>query len=145
MLAYLRADGRPGQSPIWYRVDGARFVMTTVTGSPKERALRRDPRICLTVQDETAPYRAVIADGDVELRALPAGQTDDASARALLRARRRPRLRRADRRALRATGLTEITLAPGELRGFDNLRALSAAERAWFRLRRRLPAPLRAL
>ena len=145
VLSYLRAEGRPGQSPIWYRVDGARFVMTTVTGSPKERALRRDPRICLTVQDEAAPYRAVIADGEAALRALPAGEVDDLSA-----------LRYFGRAGARAyakqtaelytqTGLTEITLAPDELRGFDNLRALSAAERAWFRLRKRLPARLRAL
>ena len=80
VLAYVRADGRPGQAPIWYRVDGARFFMSTVTGSPKHRALRRDPRICLTIQDERPPYRAVLADGEAVPRALPARETDGISA-----------------------------------------------------------------
>lgn len=145
VLSYLRADGRPCQSPIWYRVDGARFVMTTVTGSPKERALRRDPRVCLTIQDEAAPYRAVIADATAELRALPRGVTDAPTAvRYFGRVGARAYAAQTDE--LYATaGLTEVVVAPLELRGFDNLRALSAAERAFFRLRNHLPVPKRWL
>ncbi len=145
VLSYLRADGRPCQSPIWYRVDGARFVMTTVTGSPKERALRRDPRVCLTIQDEAAPYRAVIADAVAELRPLPPGQTDGASAlRYFGRVGARAYAAQTDE-IYAASGLTEVIVAPHELRGFDNLNALSASERVFFRLRNHLPVPKRWL
>jgi nitroimidazol reductase NimA-like FMN-containing flavoprotein (pyridoxamine 5'-phosphate oxidase superfamily) len=37
------------------------------TGSAKHRALQRDPRVCVAVQDDRPPYRAVIIDGTVEL------------------------------------------------------------------------------
>ena len=145
VLSYLRADGRPCQSPIWYRVDGASFVMTTVTGSPKARALRRDPRVCLTIQDEAAPYRAVIADAVAELRPLPPGETDRESAlRYFGRVGARAYAKQTDE-LYAASGLTEISVAPSELRGFDNLNALSAGERAFFRLRNHLPVPRRWL
>jgi nitroimidazol reductase NimA-like FMN-containing flavoprotein (pyridoxamine 5'-phosphate oxidase superfamily) len=45
VLAYLRADGRPGQAPIWYTYRDRAFHMSTVTGSPKHRALVREPRV----------------------------------------------------------------------------------------------------
>ena len=44
--------------------------MSTVTGSPKHRALERDARVSLTIQDETAPYRAVVMEGTVDLAPL---------------------------------------------------------------------------
>lgn len=145
VLAYVRADGRPCQSPIWYRVDGARFVMTTPTGSPKERALRRDPRVCLTVQDEAAPYRAVIADAVAQLRDLPSGATDAPTAvRYLGRVGAAAYAAQTDE-IYAASGLTEIVVAPDALRGFDNLHALSAPERAFVRLRNHLPVPRRWL
>lgn len=145
VLSYLRADGRPCQSPIWYRLDGARFVMTTVTGSPKERALRRDARVCLTIQDEAAPYRAVIADAVAELRPLPPGETDRASAlRYFGRVGAGAYAKQTDE-LYSASGLTKISVAPSELRGFDNLNALSPGERVFFRLRNHLPVPRRWL
>ena len=62
ILSYVRLDGRPGQVPIWYvHRDGALFLSTD-DGSAKHRALLRDPRVCVTIQDERPPYRAIIFD-----------------------------------------------------------------------------------
>ena len=67
ILSYARRDGRPNQVPIWYAYRDGRFLMLTSKTSPKAKALARDPRVCLTIQDETPPYRAVIIDGRVTL------------------------------------------------------------------------------
>lgn len=71
-LAYVRRDGRPNQAPLWYRYADGVMVFAVMTGSAKHRALLRDNRVCVTVQDERPPYRAAIIDGTVEL-ILPVG------------------------------------------------------------------------
>jgi len=143
VLAYVRADGRPGQAPIWYTYRDGAFYMSTTTGSPKQRALARDPRVCLTIQDERPPYRAILADGTVELAPLPAGAPDPTAGMAV---RYFGRVAAAEYERMTAeeyarTGLTLITLRPAALRGFDNSRALGRATLAFVRLRDRLPIP----
>ena len=142
VLGYLRSDGRPHQAPIWYTHHAGRFHLTTLTGSPKHRALRRDPRISLTVQDERPPYRAVIVSGRAELRPLDPGDdpTEGMAIRYFGRA-----AAGAYERMMRSTwdaqGLTLVTLAPEEVMGFDNTRAMTASQRAFLRLREWLPLP----
>ena len=67
-LATTRADGRPHVAPIWYDLgdDGA-VVFTTGAESLKGKALRRDPRVCLCVDDETPPFSFVIVEGTAKL------------------------------------------------------------------------------
>lgn len=143
VLAYVRADGRPGQAPIWYVYRDGAFFMTTSTGSPKHRALARDPRVCLTIQDERPPYRAILADGRVTLEPQPQGAADPTAS---IATRYFGRVGAAEYERMTAeanaqTGLTLITLRPAELRGFDNTRAINAALLAYVRLRDRLPIP----
>jgi PPOX class probable F420-dependent enzyme len=147
LLAYLRSDGRPGQAPIWYTYRAGAFHFSTVTGSPKHRALARDPRVCLTIQDERPPYRALIADGTVELEPLDGSFADPTQGMA---ARYFGRLGAAEYERMTAaeyarTGLTLVTLRPKSLRGFDNTRALSRAALLFMRVRDRLPVPRRWL
>jgi PPOX class probable F420-dependent enzyme len=52
-LATTRSDGRPHVVPIWFVLDGEDLVFTTGGRSVKARNLRRDPRVCLCVDDET--------------------------------------------------------------------------------------------
>ncbi len=146
VLAYVRADGRPNQSPIWYTYRDGAFVMSTVTGSPKHRALVRDPRVCLTIQDERPPYRAIIADGNVEL--APLDSTDDPTSGMALRYFGRAGAAAYDKLTAdtyHERGLTLLTLRPTSLRGFDNSRALSRAALAFVHVRDRLPIPRRWL
>ena len=64
VLAVTRKDGRPIGTPIWYVRDGDELVFTTWAESLKGKALRRDPRIALTVQNPQPPFSYVIAEGE---------------------------------------------------------------------------------
>jgi PPOX class probable F420-dependent enzyme len=67
-LATTRADGRPHVAPIWYELDrDGTVVFTTGADTLKGKALRRDPRVCLCVDDETPPFSFVIVEGTAEL------------------------------------------------------------------------------
>jgi PPOX class probable F420-dependent enzyme len=62
-LATVRADGRPHVAPIWFDLDGDTLVFTTWHTTVKAANLRRDPRICLCIDDDTPPYAFVIVEG----------------------------------------------------------------------------------
>lgn len=66
-LATVRRDGRAHVVPIWYVLDGDDLVFTTGTGTVKVRAMRRDPRVCLCVDDERPPYAYVMVEGTAAL------------------------------------------------------------------------------
>lgn len=150
VLGYLRADGRPHQSPIWYTYRDGLFHMTTVTGSPKHRALLRDSRVSLTMQDERPPYRAVIIEGTVALASLavPGDPAIDPTAGMAVRYFGRvgaAEYHRLTTEIYSASGLTLVTLRPTAVRGFDNTHALGKVALAFVRLREHLPVPRRWL
>lgn len=62
-----RADGTPHVTPIWFVLDGDDLVFTTGESGVKARALRRDPRICVSVDDQTPPYSFVSLWGEASL------------------------------------------------------------------------------
>ena len=64
-LAVTRLDGRAHVTAIWFVVDGADLVFTTHGSSLKAKALRRDPRAALCVDDQEPPYSFVVIDGTV--------------------------------------------------------------------------------
>ena len=66
-LATVRRDGRPHVVPIWFVLDGDDLVFTTGTDSVKAHAMRRDPRVCLCVDDERPPYAYVMVEGAAAL------------------------------------------------------------------------------
>lgn len=65
--ATTRRDGRPHITPVWYVLDGDDLIFTTHETSLKAIDLRRDPRICLCVDDETPPFDYVMFEGTVTL------------------------------------------------------------------------------
>lgn len=143
ILAYTRRDGSPNQVPIWYAYENGRFLMVTSTAAPKAKALARNPRACLTIQDETPPYRAVIMDGEVTLSEAP--RTGGISSALAVRyfgkfgAREYEKMVADDNAR---TGLTLLTFEPSRARGFDNHRMIVAPLRAYMRLRAALPIPM---
>ncbi|MEM9713341.1 MAG: TIGR03618 family F420-dependent PPOX class oxidoreductase [Actinomycetota bacterium] len=145
VLAYVRADGRPNQTPIWYSYGEGVFHMTTTTGSPKLRALTRRPDVTLTIQDERPPYRAVIVEGRVALRPLDDDDPTEGMARRYLGRLGAEAYDDLTAEVYAASGLTLISLVPDVLKGFDNRRALGWAERAFVAARERLPIPRRWL
>jgi nitroimidazol reductase NimA-like FMN-containing flavoprotein (pyridoxamine 5'-phosphate oxidase superfamily) len=57
MLGYLAADGRPLVAPVWFIVDNGELVFNTGRESAKGRALARDSRVVICV-DDPHPHRA---------------------------------------------------------------------------------------
>jgi PPOX class probable F420-dependent enzyme len=77
IVATLRQDGSPLALPMWFvMVDGSPYIRT-IAQSAKAEHLRRDPRICFTVEqgEAWAELKAVVLSGsavfevDQELRA----------------------------------------------------------------------------
>lgn len=145
-FTYVRKDGRPNAAPLWYTYRDGVMLFVVSTGSDKHRALQRDDRVCVSVQDERPPYRAVIVDGRVELVDLG---TDGTLSKAMavkyfgkLGAAEYDKISAADREA---TGQTLIRLVPERVKGFDNIKAINKALLGFVRLRDRLPIPRRWL
>jgi PPOX class probable F420-dependent enzyme len=67
-LATTRQDGRPHVAPVWFDLDDdGTVVFTTGAETLKGKAIRRDPRVCLCVDDERPPFSFVIIEGKVEI------------------------------------------------------------------------------
>lgn len=70
-LAIVRRDGSPHVVPVWFLVDsdGADdyVVFTTPADSIKGKALRRDPRFALCVDDGAPPYGFVTVYAEAEI------------------------------------------------------------------------------
>jgi PPOX class probable F420-dependent enzyme len=75
-LATVRADGRPHVAPIWFVLDTSTadtdspigdLVFNTDANSLKGKALRRDPRASLCVDDERPPFSFASIEGVVSL------------------------------------------------------------------------------
>ena len=67
-LAVVRADGSPHVAPIWFDLDDDdTVVFSTGANTVKGRAIRRDPRVSLCVDDERPPFAYVRIDGSAEL------------------------------------------------------------------------------
>ncbi|MFI6638878.1 PPOX class F420-dependent oxidoreductase [Streptomyces sp. NPDC050504] len=55
----VNEDGSPHVSPMWLGHDGDLLLFNTAIGRVKERNLRRDPRVCLSLADPDDPYDRV--------------------------------------------------------------------------------------
>jgi PPOX class probable F420-dependent enzyme len=62
-LATVRNDGRPHVVPIWFDFDGETIVSTTGGSSIKATNMRRDPRVCVCVDDQIPPFAYVQIEG----------------------------------------------------------------------------------
>jgi PPOX class probable F420-dependent enzyme len=62
-LATRRADGQPHVAPVWFVLDGDDLVFMTWHASVRGRAVQRDARVALVVDDETFPYSFVLVEG----------------------------------------------------------------------------------
>ncbi len=64
-LADLMEDGWPHVSPVWVDVEGDVILVNTAAGRLKERNVRRDPRVALSVAEADDPYSRVDIRGRV--------------------------------------------------------------------------------
>jgi PPOX class probable F420-dependent enzyme len=56
-LATLMPDGSPQVTPVWVDVEGDLLLFNSAKGRQKDRNVRRDPRVALTLVDPANPYR----------------------------------------------------------------------------------------
>jgi PPOX class probable F420-dependent enzyme len=62
-LAVTRGDGAPHVVPVWFVLDGDIMVFTTGERTVKGRALQRDPRVSMCVDDDNPPFSFVMIAG----------------------------------------------------------------------------------
>ncbi|UXA05264.1 PPOX class F420-dependent oxidoreductase [Mycobacterium sp. SMC-2] len=79
MLGYVAADGRPLVAPVWFVVDGDQLAFTTGRHTSKGRALARDPRAVICVDDPHPPYSFVQVQGVAAVGDDPADVLDIAT------------------------------------------------------------------
>jgi PPOX class probable F420-dependent enzyme len=64
----LREDGSPHATPVWIDTDGDNVLFNTAVGRAKERHLRRDPRVAITVlpaEDQQSGYVTVTGKAEI--------------------------------------------------------------------------------
>lgn len=64
-LATLMPDGSPQVTPIWIDYDGEFILFNSALGRQKDRNIRRDNRVAISIQDPDNPYRYLQIRGKV--------------------------------------------------------------------------------
>ena len=64
-LSTLMPDGTPQVTPVWVDYDGGYVLFNSARGRQKDRNLRRDPRLALSILDPDNPYRYIEVRGRV--------------------------------------------------------------------------------
>lgn len=58
-------DGSPQVSPVWVDVEGDTILINSALGRLKDKNVRRDPRVALSLTDPENPYHSVSIRGRV--------------------------------------------------------------------------------
>jgi PPOX class probable F420-dependent enzyme len=67
VVGTVEADGSPHIVPVWYRYDGTAITIWTLAGRRWVRNAERDPRAAFSVQEDRAPFVAVVMKGQAEV------------------------------------------------------------------------------
>jgi hypothetical protein len=66
-LAYVWTDGTPRAVPIWFHWNGGEFVLASPSKAPKLKALAKNPKVALTIDDNTFPHKVLLVRGTARL------------------------------------------------------------------------------
>lgn len=64
-LATLMPDGSPQVTPVWVDHEAEVILVNTAEGRIKTKNVTRDPRVAISIYDQSDPYRKVIIRGRV--------------------------------------------------------------------------------
>lgn len=64
-LATARKDGRPQVTPVWFDWDGTHLLINTARGRVKDRIMKENPQVAITIPDPANPYRYIQIQGQV--------------------------------------------------------------------------------
>lgn len=66
-FAYIWTDDTPRVIPIWFHWNGREIVMATPPKAPKLKALAKNPKVSLTIDDNTFPHKVLLIRGSARL------------------------------------------------------------------------------
>jgi nitroimidazol reductase NimA-like FMN-containing flavoprotein (pyridoxamine 5'-phosphate oxidase superfamily) len=66
-FAYVWLDGSPRVVPVWFHWNGSEFVIGTPPRAPKLKALRQNPKVAMTIDDNTFPHKVLMVRGTARL------------------------------------------------------------------------------
>jgi hypothetical protein len=69
-LAYIWTDGTPRVIPIWFHWNGREFVMATPPKAPKLKALKKNPKVSFTIDDNVFPHKVLLIRGTARLETV---------------------------------------------------------------------------
>jgi PPOX class probable F420-dependent enzyme len=64
-LATCMADGSPQVTPVWVDYDGSHVRVNSAKGRLKDKNMRRNKRVALSIQDPENAYRYIAVRGEV--------------------------------------------------------------------------------
>jgi PPOX class probable F420-dependent enzyme len=64
-LATLMPDGSPQVTPVWVDYDGSHLRVNSAKGRLKDKNMRRDKRVALSIQDPENAYRYIAVRGEI--------------------------------------------------------------------------------
>jgi len=69
-LAYVWTDGTPRVIPIWFHWNEREFVLGTPARAPKVKALTKNPKVALTIDDNSFPHKVLLVRGTAQLQPM---------------------------------------------------------------------------
>jgi hypothetical protein len=69
-LAYVWTDGTPRVVPIWFHWNGKELVLATPPKAPKLKALAKNRKVSLTIDDNQFPHKVLLIRGSARLEAV---------------------------------------------------------------------------
>lgn len=69
-LAYVWTDNTPRVVPIWFHWNGSQIVMATPPKAPKLKALAKNPKVSLTIDNNEFPHKVLLIRGSVRMQPM---------------------------------------------------------------------------
>ena len=69
-FAYVWMDGSPRVVPIWFHWNGREIVLGTPSKAPKLKALAKNPKVALTIDDNNFPHKVLLVRGTARLQSV---------------------------------------------------------------------------
>jgi hypothetical protein len=66
-LAYIGTDGTPRVVPIWFHWNGSEIVMASPPKAPKLKALSKNRKVALTIDENEFPHKVLLIRGSARL------------------------------------------------------------------------------
>ncbi|MGA9039580.1 MAG: pyridoxamine 5'-phosphate oxidase family protein [Terriglobales bacterium] len=69
-LAYVWTDGTPRVVPIWFHWNGRELILASPPKAPKLKALAKNPKVSLTIDDNVFPHKVLLIRGSARLETV---------------------------------------------------------------------------